>query len=164
MGSTSSTSYTDFTFEILNPSDPDADEFFYHVTAVNNVGESGPSNAVSIWGLSFFFKSVGDDLSKLPQQFELQQNYPNHFNPATELRYTMPKSGYVELVIVNLLGQPIRTLVTNSQAAGRHRITWDGRNDFGNQVGSGIYFYRIAVKPDDGSKPFTQIRKMTLLR
>ena len=149
--------------EILDPSDPDADEFFYHVKAVNSVGESGPSNSVSVWGFGVF-KQISDELTTLPQKFELEQNFPNPFNPVTELSYSLPKSGNVELVVVNLLGQPIRTLVTNSQPAGRHRITWDGRNDFGNQVGSGFYFYRIAVKPDDGSESFTQIRKMSLLR
>ncbi len=163
-GSTPSTSFTDYTFEILDPSDPAADEFFYHVKAANSGGESGPSNSVSVWGLGVF-KPLGEKpITQQPQYFELQQNFPNPFNPATELSYSLPKSGNVELVIVNLLGQPIRTLVTNSQPAGRHRITWDGRNNFGNQVGSGIYFYRIDVKPVDGSEPFTQIRKMSLLR
>ena len=164
IGSTTSTSYTDLTFTILAPTDPDADEFFYHVTAVNCVGESGQSNSVSIWGLSFFFKSISDELTASPQRFELQQNYPNPFNPETELRYSLQKSGYVDLTIVNLLGQPIRTLVTNNQSIGWYNVMWDGKNNQGHPVGSGIYFYRLAVKPEDGSESFTQIRKMSLLR
>ena len=163
MGSTTSTSYTDLTLEILAPTDPDADEFFYHVKAVNSIGESGESNSVSVWGFGFY-KSTIDKLTALPQRFELGQNYPNPFNPETELRYSLPKGGYVELVIVNLLGKPIRTLVSDGQPAGWYRMLWDGRNDLGNQVGSGIYFYRLAVKPEDGGEQFTRIRKMTLLR
>lgn len=164
-GSTSSTSYTDYTFEILDPNDPNSDEFFYHVKAVNGVGESDPSNSASVWGLGVY-KQVSDEQTtqQLPQHFELQQNYPNPFNPETEIRYSIPKSGYVELIIVNLLGQPVRTLLTENQSNGWYTVMWDGKNNSGNSVGSSIYFYRIAVKPDDGSKPFTQIRKMSLLR
>ncbi len=162
-GSTTSTSFTDFMLEILDPSDPDADEFFYHVKAVNSVGESGPSNSAAVWGLGVF-KSINDELTTLPNKFELQQNYPNPFNPTTVLRYSIPKSGYVELVIVNLLGQPVRSLIAKSQSTGWYNIIWDGRNDQGQTVGSGIYLYRLAVKPEDGSTQFTQIRKMSLLR
>ena len=89
----------------------------------------------------------GDENSEgLPKVFTLDQNYPNPFNLATELRYFVPEkyqSVFVSLRIYNLLGQGIRTLVNETQNSGRHSVTWDGKDDKGREVSSGIYFYRL---------------------
>ena len=89
----------------------------------------------------------GDENSNgLPKVFTLDQNYPNPFNLTTELRYFVPEkfqSAFVSLRIYNLLGQGIRTLVNGIQTSGRHSVTWDGRDDKGREVSSGIYFYRL---------------------
>ncbi|MDZ7318709.1 MAG: T9SS type A sorting domain-containing protein [candidate division KSB1 bacterium] len=90
--------------------------------------------------------------------YELKQNYPNPFNPATTIRYRIAKNGPVELVIYNMMGQKIRTLVKEVQSAGVHLAQWDGRNNQGQLVGSGVYFY--SLKAGD----FTHTRKMILLR
>jgi hypothetical protein len=119
MGMAGSTSYTDNTLTIKSQNDPMADEFFYQVKAVNTAGESGPSNDASVWGFSFH-KTVGDG-TDIPGTFELGQNHPNPFNPETEFRYALPSAGYVELMITNLLGQTVRTLVAENQPAGRYR-------------------------------------------
>ncbi len=102
--------------------------------------------------------------AQIPQKFELQQNYPNPFNPSTEIRYELPEAGHVELIIINLLGQPVRTLVSEFQPANFHTMRWDGRNNSGEQVTSGIYLYRITVTPLDQKKVFTQTRKLTLMK
>lgn len=163
--SSTSTSYTDGTFTILDPNDPNADEFFYHVTAVNNEGESVPSNTASVWGLSFYKTNRGEnEVRNIPEKFELEQNYPNPFNPGTKLQYTLTSAGYVELVITNLHGQKVRTLVAQQQPSGWYNIVWDGRNNQGNLVASGVYLYTLVVQPNDVSQKFIQVRKMSLIR
>ena len=77
------------------------------------------------------------------ENFALYQNYPNPFNPATAIMYQIPRRSHVTLAIYNTLGQPVRTLVNTMQAGGMYSISWDGRNDDGRQVASGVYFYRL---------------------
>jgi len=96
--------------------------------------------------------------SLLPNKFALHQNYPNPFNPTTTIRYDLKNNTEVSLEIFNLLGQKIRTLVSGLQEAGYREIGWDGRNDSGIGVASGIYIYRI----DAGD--FIQTRKMVLMK
>ncbi|MFQ5706817.1 MAG: right-handed parallel beta-helix repeat-containing protein [bacterium] len=79
-----------------------------------------------------------------PEQFELLQNYPNPFNPTTEIAFVVPDNSQVRLTVYNVLGQQVRTLLDREDVpAGRRTITWDGKNDSGQQVPSGIYFYRL---------------------
>jgi len=76
----------------------------------------------------------------LPHQFQLYQNYPNPFNSSTTFFFDLPQEGYTNLVIYNLLGQRVRTLFSQSLPPGRHRIIWDGRNQAGDPISSGVYF------------------------
>ncbi|RMH87451.1 MAG: T9SS C-terminal target domain-containing protein, partial [Calditrichaeota bacterium] len=76
---------------------------------------------------------------ELPRSYALYPNFPNPFNPETVIRYDLPRPGRVVLRIYNLLGQPVRTLVDGPQAAGRYRRRWDGRDDAGRRVASGVY-------------------------
>jgi hypothetical protein len=78
-----------------------------------------------------------------PNDFSLEQNYPNPFNPATEIRYALPKNAQVSLIIYNALGQKVRTLVSAPQEAGFYAVRWDGRNDNGEKVASGLFIYRL---------------------
>lgn len=97
----------------------------------------------------------------IPAKFELRQNYPNPFNPTTTISYSIPTSASgknVKLELYNTLGQKVGTLVDEKQDAGFYAIRWDGRNDFGMQVSSGLYLYRLVA----GS--FVQIKKMVLVR
>jgi parallel beta-helix repeat protein len=91
-----------------------------------------------------------------PEAFTLAQNYPNPFNPTTTIKYALPEDTRVRITIYNLLGRKVRTLVNEYQSAGRRRIVWDSKNDEGNEVASGIYFYQI--KAGD----FTQSKKMVI--
>jgi hypothetical protein len=99
-----------------------------------------------------------EGVGALPGSFSLAQNYPNPFNPTTSISYTLPRRSDVELTIYNVIGQTVRTLVNSSETAGDHTVTWDGCNDKGNPLSSGLYIYRL--KTDDGS----QTRKMSLLK
>jgi hypothetical protein len=80
----------------------------------------------------------------IPTTYELSQNFPNPFNPATTIRYGLPSAERVTLKIYNLLGEEVATLVDNEQkAAGYHTAVWDGQNNEGKIVASGVYIYRI---------------------
>ncbi|MBE0644400.1 MAG: choice-of-anchor D domain-containing protein [Bacteroidetes bacterium] len=88
--------------------------------------------------------------------FDLAQNFPNPFNPSTEISFTVPESMPVRLSIYNSIGEEVRTLLSGGVAAGQHTITWDGLNATGAAVASGVYFYRLSA----GS--FSAVRSMTL--
>ncbi|MFH1572142.1 MAG: FlgD immunoglobulin-like domain containing protein [Gemmatimonadota bacterium] len=92
-----------------------------------------------------------------PGQFALEQNNPNPFNPSTAIRYQVPTPSEVQLDIYNALGQQVRSLVSASHAAGEYTVEWDGRDNQGQQVTSGVYFY--SMKAGD----FSQNRKMVML-
>jgi hypothetical protein len=98
------------------------------------------------------------ELAQLPAQFRLYQNYPNPFNQSTRIGYTLKISGPVSLKVFNLLGEEVATLVNAIQSAGSYQVTWDGRNNRGEAVASGIYFYQLSL----GNA--TQTRKLTLLK
>ena len=94
----------------------------------------------------------------LPDDFALNQNYPNPFNPTTTIKYALPKSVQVDLTIYNILGQKIKTIVSDIQRAGYKKLTWDGTNDMNIKVASGIYIYRL--KAGD----FVSQKKMVFLK
>ncbi len=96
--------------------------------------------------------------SGLPRDYRLEQNYPNPFNPSTTIRYALPSRGDVTLEIFNILGRKIRTLEQKEQAAGNYAVVWDGRDNAGREVASGVYFYRL--KADD----FEATQKMLLIK
>ncbi|MFT5377833.1 MAG: hypothetical protein ACI906_004674, partial [Candidatus Latescibacterota bacterium] len=94
----------------------------------------------------------------LPLAAALHQNFPNPFNPSTEIHFDIPTARNVELRIYNQLGQTVRTLVDNRMKAGSYRLKWDGRTEAGHSVSSGVYFYSLEAGD------FSQIRKMTLVK
>lgn len=91
-------------------------------------------------------------------RFELHENYPNPFNPTTTIRFDLPASAKVNLEIYNLKGQRVRTLLTESLAKGSHAIVWNGNDDNGRPVSSGVYLYRLS------NGTMTQTRKMMLMK
>jgi len=81
----------------------------------------------------------------LPQEFGLDQNYPNPFNPETTIKYHLPESGNVKIMVFNSVGQQIKTLVDTQKEAGNFEIKWNGLNDKGAKVSSGVYIVRLKV-------------------
>jgi len=94
----------------------------------------------------------------LPESFGLSQNYPNPFNPTTTIEFQIDRSSHVVLEVFNLLGQRIRTLLDRPMAHGKHSVVWDGRDSSGEDVASGVYFYRVAAGAN------TETRKMVKLK
>ena len=89
-----------------------------------------------------------------PEAFGLEQSYPNPFNPATTIRYALPEAANVSLVVYNLLGQQVRTLVSGAQGPGYHSVVWDGRDEAGRVAATGVYIYRLQAGG------FVQVKKM----
>ncbi len=136
---------------------------------------------VSVWDLTGHQSEYSDQLEvqatsvdqytengpPLPKIFELKQNSPNPFNPSTTIVYYLPDVGYqpaeVEIFIYNILGQKVRTLVKERKYPGKHQVTWDGKDEEGNDLASGIYFYRLTFSGTD-LYPLVKPKKMVLIR
>jgi hypothetical protein len=93
-----------------------------------------------------------------PEAFALLNNYPNPFNPETTIKYHLPEAAQVKLEVYNMVGQVVRTLVSNHQNAGRYVVQWDAANDNGQSLASGIYLYHVQAGD------FRDVKKMLLLK
>ena len=93
-----------------------------------------------------------------PHGFALHQNYPNPFNPITTLRYDLPENSLVNIIIYDMLGRQVRTLVNTTQNAGYKSVIWNATNNQGNPVSAGVYLYQIHAGD------FVQTKKMVLLK
>ena len=94
----------------------------------------------------------------LPNDYELFGNYPNPFKPSTVIEYSLPIRSDVSVVVFNLLGQQVKALVNETQSAGIHSVEWNGTDENGNGLASGIYFYRVIAND------FSETRKMVMLK
>lgn len=101
---------------------------------------------------------VEEDIEALPGSFFLAQNYPNPFNASTIIAFNLPKPAPVVLEIYNLPGQLVRTVVGGGREAGSNQIAWDGLDEGGEEVSSGIYFYRLRAGT------WSQTKRLSLLR
>jgi hypothetical protein len=97
-------------------------------------------------------------VTQLPREFQLQQNYPNPFNPNTTIKFSLPEASYVKLEVFNILGQKVKNLLNEKKNAGVHTVVWNGDNQNGERVSSGIYFYRLETES------YGSVKKMVLLR
>ena len=93
-----------------------------------------------------------------PSQFSLSQNYPNPFNPITNFQFTLPKSVHVKIDIFNIVGQKVKTLMDQDMKPGVYQVDWDGKDERGNSVSTGVYFYKVQAGD------FSDMKKMVLLK
>ena len=96
--------------------------------------------------------------SLIPQSYTLSQNYPNPFNPITYIRYSVPNYDFINIDIINISGQIIKTIVQSSHQPGNYEIIWDGTNHYEISVPSGIYFYKM------DADEFISVKKLVLLK
>ncbi len=118
-------------------------------------------NAVVQRAIDLFELPVGiaEDDPTLPEAFALHPNFPNPFNPSTTIRFDLPQQSKVTLAVYNMLGQKVRTITNTLYPAGRHQVVWDGTDQSGNPVASGVYIYRIST-----NNGFSKAQKMMLLK
>jgi hypothetical protein len=126
---------------------------YYRVSVFDYAGNEGDySNVLS----TSILGSEAENL--IPNEFALRQNYPNPFNPVTTIQYDLPENSQVQIAIYDMLGRKVRTLAHGFEDAGFKAVQWQGRNDFGQPVGAGVYICQIRAGD------FVQTSKMILLK
>ncbi len=154
IGWTSDTSFTDRDVIV----GPPMATWYYHVKARDAAFQySPPSNEVNIVGMIKSIPPTSKD-APLPKTYSLIQNYPNPFNPSTTIRYELPQDSRITLAIYDIMGREVRTLIQGEQAAGNKSVVWEGTNNIGQPVSSGVYLYRLQAGE------FSLTKKMVLLR
>jgi len=135
----------------------EGETYYWRVKAINTCFDGGWSHTRSFTMASP--TAVSDRPSpELPETYALGQNYPNPFNMQTSIDFSIPRTGHVTIDVFNVLGRRVRRLVDETLSAGHKTTHWDGQDDLGVEVSSGLYFYRITA----GS--YQETRKMTLLK
>ena len=130
-------------------------DYYWHVNAQDIGGASAYSTA-RLFSTGVLLAVAPPP--EVPKVFSLEQNYPNPFNPSTTISYDLPKSSRVKLVIYDVLGRVVATLVDGVQTANRYRVVWNATN-----VSTGVYFYRLTAKGTDGGD-FTSVKKLLLMK
>ncbi len=126
------------------------------------ISESSDS-LYTIEGVGHSATNVGTESGSVPSGFSLDQNFPNPFNPSTTIRFSISTPARISLVLYDLTGRAVRTLVNNDAGAGTHTVQWDGRSENGATVSSGVYVYRLLAAGRDG-KVHSDSKKMILMK
>jgi photosystem II stability/assembly factor-like uncharacterized protein len=124
--------------------------YYWRVRAGN---EGGYGNWSNIWNFTTTTTSIVQIAGKIPTKYALLQNYPNPFNPTTRIKYDLPKNSFVTIVIYDILGKEIKTLVNEHLSSGTYETNWDA-----SKYSSGIYFYRLQAGD------FTETKRMTVIK
>jgi len=138
-------SYTDYSTEADT-------EYIYHVSVVYSLGESAPAT------ITIHTPVPEIENTSLPRKTELQGNYPNPFNPETQIKFSLHHETEVQINIYNIKGQLVKTLVHKTYPAGNYLVLWNGTDEQGRKVSSGIYYYQML------SQEYTALKKMVLLK
>ena len=129
------------------------DELYNHTSSSN-----GPFTAT----LDLGWLMGTDNEPAIPDVFSLHQNYPNPFNPVTTIQYDIPEASLVRMDVYDILGRKVRTLVNHQHQAGYHAVMWNGQNDHGVPVATGMYIYRITAESEAGN--FVSVKKLIMMK
>jgi hypothetical protein len=151
--------FTDFeTINTIDTSYNDT-EYVYYVTYYYRLAVTDYTGNVSDYSETVEATILSIDSEGLiPEVFALQQNYPNPFNPITQIKYDLPENSFVNIIIYDMLGRQVRTLVNQTQDAGFKSVLWNAIDSFGSPVSAGVYLYQIQAGE------FVQTKKMVLLK
>ena len=142
------------TYEFVDSDPPLADVIYYYLKQIDLDGSSSRSQVVEV-----FFGSTVVDQGLVPLVNALAQNFPNPFNPETTIRFDLAEAATVTVTVYDAAGQTVLTLVDGEHlSAGNYSRIWDGLNQNGEAVGSGVYFYEM------NAGKFNSMKKMTLVR
>jgi len=115
-------------------------------------------------GRGIVSKTESSSYADLPLVFTLHPNHPNPFNPTTTIRYDLPEASVVSLMIYDILGREVRTLLYTREEAGFKNLLWDGKDNSGNIASAGIYIYALRAWSQESEKTYNKTRKMVLLK
>lgn len=138
--------------------------YYWRVKAADGYGLTSEFSTTGRFKIAAIPTSVTDGFNQTPGDFALFQNYPNPFNPETVIQYNLPEAATVILTVFDIQGREVRKLVANEfKPVGSFSMSWNGRNNAGNLLSSGVYFYRVQFNVQGGhSYSFT--RKMVFLK
>ena len=141
-------------YEFVDQNAPTAGTLYYYLLQVNLDGSSTQSQTIQV-----ALSPTGIAATVIPTATALRQNFPNPFNPETSISFDLAEAGVVSVSVYDAAGQLVRNLVAGqSFQAGRHEVTWNGQNNAGERVASGVYLYQLEVGT------VSQLRRMTLLQ
>jgi len=146
----------DTTAILLSPLASQSD-YYWRINAQNLGGASAYSSA-RLFSTGTLL-AIDEPRGGVPKEYALLQNYPNPFNPSTTISYDVPKAAYVKVVIYDVLGRVVATLVDGVQPANKYTVVWNASN-----VSTGVYFYRMTARNSDGSGDFNAVKKLLLMK
>ena len=141
----------DLLAELIDEQDLVNGELEWDVIAMDGVDSTWSANGPAVTVVDIQ-GTMGIDDNLLPMAFTLYQNYPNPFNPTTIITYDLPEAARMELVIYDVLGQHVATMKNAQQEAGAYQFRWNGTNDSGAPVSTGLYFYRLNAGTNSATK------------
>ena len=103
-------------------------------------------------------KATAVEENVIPEKISLYQNYPNPFNPETRISFDIPQKGNVKFTIYNIIGSEVRSLVNNDLEQGTYHVTWNGKDNFGRSVASGVYLYKLESNNNSVTKKMNLIK------
>ncbi len=147
---------------------PDLVAGIYVYSFVANDGSGGMHNAkyaISLLQKALGFYPTGVKVvdQRTPAGFDLSQNYPNPFNPKTDIQFSVPRASTIQLNVYNILGEMVTSLASGDIVSGNYKVSWNGTNNHGQSVASGIYFYRLVVT-SNGAQQYVITKKMLLTK
>lgn len=113
---------------------------------------------VDLDGSYTYTKEIEFNLGQVPQEFALEQNFPNPFNPSTTIKFAVPVNRNVKLAVYDAMGNLVKVLVDEAKTAGKYEVTWNGENNSGSKVASGVYFYKVSAGT------YTMTKKMVMMK
>ena len=127
-----------------------------HTTSGSQSFDTSEIEQITFWDSTGTSEDFIEFLSKVPIQF--LKNFPNPFNPVTNIQFDLTQAGKTKIEIYNVKGQKVETLLDQELDAGVHNVVWSGKDDNGKRVTSGIYFYKVTVNKQE------KIRKMIMIK
>ncbi|MBC8395359.1 MAG: hypothetical protein H8E08_00115 [Candidatus Marinimicrobia bacterium] len=155
----STTLYIDNTVTVTSES-KFSDDACYKIEAIDDMGiQSSPTNPVCV-----AIEGPASKVLIIPEEYALHTAYPNPFNPSTSIRFDLPERSRVSMIIYDVLGRTINTLIQHTMEPGFKEIQWDGKDDKGNPVSTGMYIYRFSALSKESEKQFNKSNKLVLMK
>ena len=150
---------------VIGPGGKFTSDVCYRITSFDLANQESSQSRRRCKPIGSVSKNLTDTaLQPLPKEFSMLNAYPNPFNPVTTIQYQLPEESRVVLKIYDLVGRKVKTLIQRSETAGYKQVIWDGNDEHGRALPSGIYLYRLDAVSKETGKQFHQTRKMVLVR